>query len=72
MRADPESSRRPAGEARLEPRTLAILAAAVVAVLGPRARIRRVTRYARDPASFWVAQGRLTLQAARSAWKTWS
>jgi hypothetical protein len=69
MSTQPESSCRLAGTARLDPRTLAVLSAAVVAVLGPRARLRRVVRYRRDPASFWVAQGRLALSSLRNAWK---
>jgi hypothetical protein len=69
MKPAPDRSGRTAEAAPLEPRTLAILAAAVVSVLGPRARIRRVVRYVRDPSSFWVAQGRLALQPPRGAWK---
>lgn len=69
MSTRPDHSNQPAGAAGLEPRILAVLAAAVVAALGPRARLRRVVRYLRDPASFWVAQGRLAQPLTRNAWK---
>jgi len=48
----------------LDGRTLAVLGAAVVAAVGPGARIRRVERIERNPASIWAAHGRVLVQSS--------
>jgi Na+-transporting methylmalonyl-CoA/oxaloacetate decarboxylase gamma subunit len=44
--------------------TLAVLSATVFAALGPGARIRRIERIERSPASIWAAHGRVAVQSS--------
>lgn len=56
-------------EEQIEPEVLMVIAAAVAAFLGKKARIRRVRRSATPGMNPWAQQGRVSIQASHNvAW----
>ncbi|MGA3026845.1 MAG: hypothetical protein ABSF98_18970 [Bryobacteraceae bacterium] len=56
-------------EERIEPEILMVIAAAVAAFMGKKARIRRVRRSATPGMNPWAQQGRVSIQASHNvAW----
>ena len=53
-------------EERIEPEILMVIAAAVAAFMGHKARIRRVRRSATPGMNPWAQQGRVSIQASHS------
>jgi methylmalonyl-CoA carboxyltransferase large subunit len=51
-------------EERIEPEILMVIAAAVAAFMGKKARIRRVRRSATPGMNPWAQQGRVSIQAS--------
>jgi len=57
---------KPEEEERIEPEILMVIAAAVAAFMGHKARIRRVRRSATPGMNPWAQQGRVSIQASHS------
>ena len=56
-------------EEQIEPEVLMVIAAAVAAFMGKKARIRRVRRSATPGMNPWAQQGRVSIQASHNvAW----
>ncbi|MGA2186233.1 MAG: hypothetical protein ABSH47_24730 [Bryobacteraceae bacterium] len=53
-------------EERIEPEVLMVIAAAVAAFMGQKARIRRVRRSATPGMNPWAQQGRVSIQASHT------
>jgi methylmalonyl-CoA carboxyltransferase large subunit len=53
-------------EERIEPEVLMVIAAAVAAFMGKKARIRRVRRSATPGMNPWAQQGRVSIQASHT------
>jgi methylmalonyl-CoA carboxyltransferase large subunit len=53
-------------EERIEPEILMVIAAAVAAFMGQKARIRRVRRSATPGMNPWAQQGRVSIQASHN------
>jgi methylmalonyl-CoA carboxyltransferase 12S subunit len=53
-------------EEEIEPEVLMVIAAAVAAFMGQKARIRRVRRSATPGMNPWAQQGRVSIQASHS------
>jgi methylmalonyl-CoA carboxyltransferase large subunit len=53
-------------EDRIEPEILMVIAAAVAAFMGKKARIRRVRRSATPGMNPWAQQGRVSIQASHT------
>lgn len=65
-----ESNRKSVAEEEINPRLIAILAAAATAALGRRVVVRRITFINRDTVSGWAEAGRTSIQLSHNLRRT--